>query len=326
MYRGKQGSLMTPLRNGVACLLLFISLSIHADEHRTTSSVPNTGTIESSRVIKYSMANEEIRHVYFTPVATKKALVCNVSSLDKCVGLLPTPIQQQAAFSITNIQREIGNKSAMVLVAKHNLIAGMIVINPAKDMFEQSGSIGLTTYQLSLAQQSLLTLWHEIGHLYNISLQGTVLPSSLTAYQHEWLADLYLLWCIAQHFPQLDLGWQQFHRRNLALINDSGNLSHWSSPQLQIVLTHYNAEQLKGFYRYEDFITAVYPLMPTWSARDLGEFSSLVQRTFGSVQSLPGYMFWRQPELIKVLSPTLQQLMGEVESQHWLKKQFSTAR
>ncbi|MGI2171182.1 hypothetical protein ACROAE_13510 [Shewanella sp. MF05960] len=263
---------------------------------------------------------------YFTDIGIKRALICHLPQLTACLHLLPQALQQQGVFSPQAIRAAMGYKSAMVLSAVDEHIAGIIVVNPTKDIVEQSGSIGLTTYQLPLPQQAQLTLWHEIGHLHNIRLQNHILPSSLTKYQHEWLADLYLLWRIAQHYSQLDLAWQQFHRRNLALINDSGNLSHWSAPQLQIVLTHYNIEQLQHFIRYDDFIAEVYPLMPLWSSRDMGEFSSLVQRTFGAgvVQPLPGYMFWRQPKLVEVLSPTLEQLMGKDATQQWLQNQFNT--
>ncbi|MGI2174800.1 hypothetical protein [Shewanella ulleungensis] len=262
----------------------------------------------------------------FTDIGNKRALICHLPQLTACLKRLPIPLQKQQVFSSQAIRAAMGYKSAMVLSAIDEHIAGIIVVNPTKDIAEQSGSIGLTTYQLPLPQQAQLTLWHEIGHLHNIRLQNKILPNSLTEYQHEWLADLYLLWRIAQHYSQLDLAWQQFHRRNLALINDSGNLSHWSAPQLQIVLTHYTIEQLQHFIRYDDFIAEVYPLMPIWSSRDMGEFSSLVQRTFGAgvVQPLPGYMFWRQPKLVEVLSPTLEQLMGKDSAQRWLQNQFST--
>ncbi|WP_232772080.1 hypothetical protein [Shewanella sp. Actino-trap-3] len=325
MLRYWQRSLLTLLSYSLACAVLLASQSVNANPFMS-QSVAIVPVIATQAIVEDNVANDDIRHAYFIPIATKQALVCPVSTLVQCVALLPASLQHQAAFSVANIRRAIGRKSAMVLVAKDDIIAGVIIINPAKEVTEQSGAIGLTTYQLPLAEQTQLTLWHEIGHLYNIALQDSILPSSLTKYQHEWLADLYLLWRIAQHYHQLDLAWQQFHRRNLALINDSGNLSHWSSPQLQVVLSHYDAQQLQHFTRYEDFLTAVYPLMPTWSTRDMGEFSSLVQRTFGAVQSLPEYMFWRQPKLIEVLSPTLEQLMGEAETQQWLKKQFSTIK
>ncbi|MDD8061261.1 hypothetical protein [Shewanella metallivivens] len=265
---------------------------------------------------------------YFTDIANKRALVCYVATLNDCLQLLPMHLRQQTVFSRAAIRHAIGYKSAMVLSARDNAIAGVIVLNPSKDIAEQSGSIGITTYQLPLKQQAQLTLWHELGHLYNIDLQQTLLPSSLSEYQHEWLADIYLLWRIAHHYPQLDLAWQQFHRRNLALINDSANLSHWSAPQLQIALAHYNIEQLQQFVRYEEFIAAVYPLMPLWSERDMAEFSSLIQRTFGAgvVQPLPGYMFWRQPKLVEVLSPTLEALMGKDNAQLWLQQQFRAVK
>lgn len=284
-------------------------------KHAVTASLP----VDTMAISPHSQG-------YFIDIGIKRALICQLPQLPACLQLLPQSLQQQGGFSPQAIRAAMGYKSAMVLSAVDDHIAGIIVVNPTKDIAEQSGSIGLTTYQLPLRQQAQLTLWHEIGHLHNIRLQNKILPGVLTEYQHEWLADLYLLWRIAQHYPQLDLAWQQFHRRNLALINDSGNLTHWSAPQLQIALTHYNIEQLQNFIRYDDFIAAVYPFMPLWSERDMAEFSSLIQRTFGAgvVQPLPGYMFWRQPKLVEVLSPTLEQLMGKDSAQQWLQNQFST--
>ncbi|PKH98204.1 hypothetical protein CXF78_19850, partial [Shewanella sp. 11B5] len=296
MFRYWQRSLLKLLSCSVVCTPLFVCHFVNASQLITSQSVVKNQLKTTAVMVEDGLASDNIPQAYFIPIATKQALICSLSTLVRCIALLPASLQQQTAFSAANIRRAVGRKSAMVLVAEHQKIAGVIVINPANNMAEQSGAIGLKTYQLPLANQIQLTLWHEIGHLYNIALQGSILSSSLTEYQHEWLADLYLLWCIAQHYQQLDLGWQQFHRRNLALINDSGNLSHWSAPQLQIVLSHYDAQQLQDFIHYEDFLTAVYPLMPTWSPRDMAEFSSLVQRTFSAVQSLPGYMFWRQPE------------------------------
>lgn len=285
------------------------------------ATVVTTAIASPERVIPSAKTHGE-----FTDIGDKRALICQLAYLQPCLQRLPLSLSQQSVFSEPSIRRAIGFKSAMVLSADDEVIAGVIVLNPSKEMTVQSGSIGLTTYQLSLQQQAQLTLWHEIGHLHNIRLQNSLLPALLTEYQHEWLADLYLLWRIAQHHHELDLAWQQLHRRNLALINDSGNLTHWSSPQLQIALTHYNIEKLQSFILYDDFIAAVYPLMPLWSSRDMAEFSSLVQRTFGAgvVQPLPGYMFWRQPKLIEVLSPTLEQLMGKDSAQRWLRNQFST--
>ncbi|MGP1720275.1 hypothetical protein [Shewanella frigidimarina] len=326
MFRYWQRSLLKLLSCSVVCAPLFVCHFVNASQLITSQSVVKNQLKTTAVMVEDGLASDNIPQAYFIPIATKQALICSLSTLVRCIALLPASLQQQTAFSAANIRRAVGRKSAMVLVAEHHKIAGVIIINPANNMAEQTGVIGLKNYQLPLANQIQLTLWHEIGHLYNIALQGSILPSSLTEYQHEWLADLYLLWCIAQHYQQLDLGWQQFHRRNLALINDSGNLSHWSAPQLQIVLSHYDAQQLQDFIHYEDFLTAVYPLMPTWSPRDMAEFSSLVQRTFSAVQSLPGYMFWRQPELIEVLSPTLERLMGKAETQRWLTNQFLTEK
>lgn len=296
-----------------------------------------SGIIASEIVISEKVASDIIAtdtraidwaaNIKWVPIKHKQALICPIEQLSACLALMPSSIQQDPAFTHSAIKSAIGYKSAMVLaVSGVKDIAGMIVTQVPIETETQTGLIGRTTYQMTLTEQPMLTLWHEVGHLQNIELQGSVLPAKLTRYQHEWLADIYLVWWLSQTQTDFDLVWQQYHRRNLALINDSENMSHWSSPQLQIVLDKFSLQQINDFPDYASFLTAVYPHIPTWSTRDIQEFSSLIQRTFTSVHPLPSYMSWRQPALIQVLSPTLNKLMGKQPAQQWLQQQFSTVK
>jgi hypothetical protein len=267
-----------------------------------------------------SKATVDVNSAEWVSIFNKKALICQLEQLPVCLAALPNSLQQQPALSAQSIRQSMGFKSAMVLSVTHPTIAGVIVIQPAREPVNQSGSLGLTTYSIGLNDQARLSLWHEIGHLHNIDLQAHVLPAQLSAYQHEWLADVYLLWRIAQENVALDIAWQQLHRRNLAIIQDSDNLSHWSSPQLQFLLQRFDSKALQQFTDYTDFIADVYPNLPNYTSRDIAEYSSLIQRTFGSgaVSPLPNYMFWRHSSLGQVLSPTLTKLMGEPAAKLWL--------
>ncbi|MCL1141138.1 hypothetical protein [Shewanella gaetbuli] len=252
-------------------------------------------------------------------ILDKQALVCQLDTLAPCLAHLPVDFAQLNALHPDKISQSIGMKSAMVLSINHGLIAGIIVVQPHKEIQIQTGSLGLKTYSIPLKNQSQLSLWHEVGHLYNIALQGEILPASLSSYQHEWLADIYLFWQLAQ-VEQLEYAWQQLHRRNLAVIHNSDNLSHWSSPQLSKVLHSDETIRYASEHSYKDFIAYIYPQLPNYSARDLAEYSSLIQRTFGAgvVQPLPNYIFWRQPSLSNVIAPTLHKLMGAKAAQVWL--------
>ena len=259
-------------------------------------------------------------------VLDKQALVCQLVDLASCLRNLPLSLQHQTALSAINIRQSMGLKSAMVLVVEHESIAGIIIVQAEREPKSQTGSLGLNTYGIELVNQAQLSLWHELGHLHTIGLQGKVLPIILSDYQHEWLADVYVFWRLGQT-KQLHLAWQQLHRRNLAVIHDSDNLSHWSAPQLQFLLQQYDQHILATEVNYVDFITEVYPRLPNYSDRDMAEFSSLIQRTFGAgvVQPLPNYMFWRQPSLAAILQPTLSYLMGENAAQTWLSQHFIPA-
>ncbi|MGL5359851.1 MAG: hypothetical protein ACRDBI_09080, partial [Shewanella sp.] len=173
---------------------------------------------------------------------------------------------------------------------------------------------------LNLAEQPTLTLWHELGHLENLALQGEVLPAKLTPYQHEWLADVYLIWRIAKERGDFQLAWQQYHRRNLAALTQPQQLSHWSVPMMRQVLTDYGPTRVASFDYYRDFLADFYPKATQLAPPVLAEYAGLMQRTFagGAQQALPQYLFWRKAELGRYLQPTFNELMGEAKATHLL--------
>nr|WP_241903520.1 hypothetical protein [Shewanella sp. 10N.286.48.B5] len=260
------------------------------------------------------------------PISNKQAIVCDESRYPSCLNALPIEVVSQLPKD-TQISSHLGGKTAMVLAVNHHDIAGIIIVSAKQPLTQTITSINGHTYQLALLEQFKLTLWHEVGHLENIALVGDVLPSPLSAYQHEWLADMYLVWRIAQTHPDLNLAWQQFHRRNMDLINNRHNMSHWSSPQLHWLLSQYQFKDIQGFDHYSEFIATIFPQLALFDDTEIAEISSLVQRTFGrgATLALPKYIFWRQQRLIEVISPTLVMLMGEDKAHKWLVEQFSEA-
>ncbi|WP_153915017.1 hypothetical protein [Shewanella sp. TC10] len=269
-----------------------------------------------------SSASVFIQH----PVANKSAVICSINDYEQCLLQLPNEVAIQLP-SYGLINRSLGLKTAVVLPIKDEYFAGMIIVNNSLPLMFQIVAINGRTYQLELSQQAKLTLWHEVGHLENIAQQGIGLPKTLSPYEHEWLADIYLAWRLAHQHKDLVLAWQQLHRRNMAIINNNDNISHWSSPQLLWLLTHYQVEDMLEFQQYSDFIAKVYPQIPSIDAEEMMEISSLIKRTFNhsAVQPLPRYMFWRQARLIEILRPTLTILMGEEVAEQWLTQQFSEA-
>ncbi|MGL5047374.1 MAG: hypothetical protein ACRC6S_07390, partial [Shewanella sp.] len=225
---------------------------------------------------------------------------------------LPTTLDQ--------FKLDLGQRSAMVMPVQDRRIAGLVLVNEQLTPQVQLATVDRVTYQLPLLEQPQLTLWHELGHLENVALQGTVLPTQLSEYQHEWLADIYLVWRIARERGDLALAWQQYHRRNLEALTAPQHLSHWSSPMLMQVLNRYDAVQVARFTDYRDFLMDFYPNVTQLEPRLLGEYSSLMQRTFGAsvMQPLPKYLFWRKADLGRYLQPTLVVLMGNEQAHHWL--------
>lgn len=311
--KGKNGQLIKLVKLIGLLLCIIFSSHLHAEPLTHATIIQSSSSADNSSE--------------WVDIFNKQALICPLVNIDSCLKKLPPSLQGQVDLSALNVRQSMGYKSAMVLAVNHPAIAGVIAVQAEREPKQQTGSLGLRTYSIELVNQAQLSLWHEIGHLHNIALQGKELPSILTDYQHEWLADVYLFWYLAQ-LKQLDLAWQQLHRRNLAVIHDSDNLSHWSAPQLQYLL---QMNELKSFVKdvsYREFLIQIYPQLPNYSARDITEFSSLIQRTFGAgvVQPLPNYMFWRQPDLAKILQPTLDFLMGKPAAQKWLSQYLQSSQ
>lgn len=256
----------------------------------------------------------------WVPIADKQALICPLSALNKCLDTLPASVRTQLPDTLEQFKRDIGFRSAMVIPVDDSHFSGLILVNKQETPQIEVVNIDGVTYQLDLREQSLLTLWHELGHLENIALQGSILPNDLSTYQHESLADIYLIWRIARENNNFALAWQQYHRRNLAALTNAHNMSHWSAPMMIQVLNKCSPAQVGQYARYRDFLADFYPKIDQLEPRTLNEFSSLIQRTFGGsvLQSLPEYLFWRKSELGLYLKPTFILLMGEEKAHDWL--------
>lgn len=255
----------------------------------------------------------------WTPIADKRALLCPLSQLNQCLAALPTQVLAQLPAA-EQVKQDIGWRSAMVLPVEDPAIAGVIITSANNTPQTQQITLDNHTYQFPLIEQTQLTLWHELGHLENIALQGSILPAQLTSYQHEWLADTYLIWRVAHEKSDLTLAWQQYHRRNLAALTNSAHMSHWSAPMMIQVLDLYEPSQIVKFAHYRDFLADFYPKAQQPTDYLLTEYSSLMQRTFGAsvTQPLPKYLFWRKSALGAYLKPTLVFLMGEAGAKNWL--------
>lgn len=269
-----------------------------------------------------------ISGLYWTDVGDKQALVCPIEIVSQCMQMLTPAVRQQLPTSDAQIRRIMGLRTAMVMPANDTNFAGLVLVNTHVHIAELSAYLTTNTapdtrtqrYPLALVHQEQVSLWHELGHLINLGLMGDELPAKLTPYQHEWLADVYALWRSVQETNELTLAWQQYHRRNLDVMGDVANMSHWSPPMLIQVLTEYDISQIRQFTKYPDFIRTLYPTLVQYSADELAEYASLLQRTFGPgvVQPLPDYMFWRKSALGRYLAPTLTTLLGPQAGNTWL--------
>ncbi len=245
-------------------------------------------------------------------VDTPVALVCQASALAPCLTLLPPAVYT----SLPNADRllaSLGRRGAMAVPVQSGSIAGLVLMAPERLPAQIQTIVGGHSHRLELPRQQQLTLWHELGHLHISSLPGS---TAYSAWQHEVLADLYLLWLAARNEGDFQGGWQQYHRRNLQLLNDIGHLSHWSVPVLFTALQTFTVRQLLAMSDFNDLIAqlALFPGGSGWPEQDeLKEYASLTKRLFGagSVQALPGYLYWRRERLGNWLAPSLQELMGE---------------
>jgi len=202
-------------------------------------------------------------------------------------------------------------------------IAGLILTSAENIPESLSVNLSGSIISLNLEHQRQLTLWHEIGHLEAKALLDKGGIDELTPYMHEWLADCYLAWRVAQETGSLALIWQQYHRRNLDLMQNVKAMSHWTVPVLSQLLNRYTLQELVAFETFDDLMDDIRPHLALLDPDSLDEFSSLVHRTFSTqvLQPLPNYMFWRKPDLGRYLEPTLIKLLGEVRAQEWLREQ-----
>ncbi|MBV7314673.1 hypothetical protein [Shewanella sp. NIFS-20-20] len=249
--------------------------------------------------------------------------VCQAGELAECLARLPAQ-WQQALPSAPRLLVSLGQHGAMSVrvtlgaeagdaLPNHSVASyGLILLATANLPTYASAYSRGQYWQLPLAQQALMSQWHEAGHLVIAHLQDqAVLPSQLSKPQQETLADIYSIWRSAHHFGDLALGWQQYHRRNLALIDSVDNVSHWSVPVLQPLLAQLPLEQWLQAQDFADFI-GVSPLR--WRLpkhRELNELASLTQQSFGehSGPKLARYLYWRREQLWQLLSPTLAQFL-----------------
>ena len=257
------------------------------------------------------------------PVDTKQVVLCETPLLKSCLQTLSVDVRGQLPASVDEIKQLLGQRGAMVLPLRNKHVAGVVLL--ARDRLPQSLSIELfgSLYSFTLSEQLAVTIWHEVGHLEAINLVEMGVIDSLTSYRHEWIADCYLIWRSAKEGKGLDLAWQQYHRRNLNMMQSADNISHWTVPVMAQVLEHYDAEQLADFNRFSDFIQDALPRLFEEEQDTLDEFASLFHRTFNTqaMRPLPDYMFWRKPVLAQLIAPTLVSLLGESATRNWMQKQ-----
>ncbi|MGI2260739.1 hypothetical protein [Shewanella sp. GXUN23E] len=279
-----------------------------------------------------------------------RALVCELDTLTSCLAQLPASARV-LLLSPNEIRHALGGRNAMALPMPMALpesptkatsplarqratqidndpqpagvpairasqgadIAGVVVLDKGSGPeFIQTILDGRAVH-LDLVDQQQLSLWHELGHL---AISRLDYGHHYSPNQHESLADLYMLWLSARLDGDFRFGWQQYHRRNLALINDRIHLSHWSVPVLYRAMSLLSVAQLASFTDFAGIVSALAlePGGAGWlNEDDLAEYASLVQRVFGQgvVQPLPGYLYWRRPQLGIWMGPTLTHLLGD---------------
>ncbi|WP_257985231.1 hypothetical protein [Shewanella sp. GutCb] len=252
-------------------------------------------------------------------IGSKKALVCELKQLEVCLSQLPPSARKQLP-NTQLIQMSLGARAAMVLPLKHVDVAGVLVTDFSQLPLKRSVNWGEGDFSLSLNRQDELTYWHELGHLQAIEALKTMNAEISSPFQHEWLADIYLIWRIAKETNSLSLAWQQYHRRNIDVMANVAFMSHWSVPIMSQALARYSAKELTAFNSFNTFLADFWPTIALPTADSLAEFSSLIQRTFGAgtVQPLPEYMYWRKPALGHYFKPTLIKLMGQTDAVQWL--------
>lgn len=261
--------------------------------------------------------------LYLTQVNDKQVLLCETELIQPCLQELSPDARRQLPAIAAEVNRLLGVRGAMVLPLQDTDIAGVILLDrqqlPHSLSVELSGSL----HSFTLAQQLEVTLLHETGHLEAIALLESGVIDALSPYRHEWIADCYLIWRLAKKGKGLDLAWQQYHRRNVNMMQSVENVSHWTVPIMAQVFEHYDVEQLVKFDSFNGFMQDALPKLSEESQDSLDEFASLFHRTFSTqvMHFLPDYMFWRKPVLGQLLEPTLVTLLGAPAAREWMKNQ-----
>lgn len=266
---------------------------------------------------------------FWAPMPQGQALVCHTSHIHECLAQLPPEARAQLPLNSQTLVSQMGRRGAMVRPLGDpgvtNLsVTGLVLLAEARIPKSYSALWNGQVYALPIAQAKQMTLAHELGHLAVSRSRSTYLQADkLTPYQHEWLADFYLLWSLAKAGRPQTLAWQQYHRRNLEVFENVKAISHWSTPMLSQLLTRYSWQALGAFADFDSLIDAIYPDLVQYDQETLDEFASLLHRVFGAATQakLPHYMFWRRPEMGVIIRPTLNHLMGEQAADRWLTEQ-----
>ncbi len=260
--------------------------------------------------------------LFWTDIGSKQALVCEVPSLPSCLHELPSSVRRQLPADFSEFHQMLGQRGALVMVVEDLNIAGLILTSPENIPGSLSVNVSGAIVSLPLENQPQMTLWHEMGHLQAKVLQDSGLIDELTPYMHEWLADCYLAWRVAKEKKSLGLVWQQYHRRNIDVMQSIDTMSHWTVPVLSQLLSRYSLQKLIEFETFSDLMSDFLPRLAAEDPKSLIEFSSLLHRTFSTqvLQPLPNYMFWRKADLGRYLEPTLIKLLGERAAEFWLRE------
>lgn len=261
--------------------------------------------------------------LFWSELGTRRALVCPPAQYQQCLARIPARYQQRFPQSKQAIRHQLGLRAAMAMPINDSRFAGLILWAPTRLTHSISALWNDTVYQLPLAQQAELTLWHELGHLQIAQLQQQgKLPPQLTPLEHEWLADSYMIWRSVRETGALTLAQQQLDRRNMAVFADIENFSHWTSLYLAPQFASFDVEEIQRS-SFADWLMPLFERTTRYNADELQEFSGLLQRLFGMGrwQSLPDYMSWRRPTLGLVVGPTLRRVMGKTAAEAWMTEQ-----
>ena len=259
---------------------------------------------------------------FWVDIGVKQAIVCDINQIQACLKQLDKRSLQRLPVKIKRYREMMGLRHAMVIPINDTSTAGLILINPRETPTETFAIVRNTALKLPLFQQRQLSLWHEQGHLINRPLFASLNQPHISGYQHEWLADLYLLWKSVQATKSTNLAWQQLHRRNIDIINNPINLNHWSSPFLLQVLQKLSTEQILSFSTYNEFFKKIVPKLKPLERDQQTEIHNLVRFLFdnSSTRDLPNYLYWRRPKLTMYLQPTFVHILGNKQAAQLMSK------